>query len=209
MVSAAQLEDVLDRTKHGHRGLGGHRPTGRRRTKRFSRGAGSCRASVARSRRAGRCLSAYVSPTRRNPKSAARSSTCSRIRKDFRQRPEEARGPSPLQRFPNRRTRHAVPAGDLMRRYGRRLQPNNLACIAHSNPLRRHRSLPDLPKGRPDQANGGARQSGNHPGRDHSVMGGEIISEPGGGINPVTGGRNHLGIGGRLPPESAHSPLMF
>ena len=34
-----------------------------------------------RSRQAGRCLTAYVSPTR-NPKSAARSSTCSRIRKD-------------------------------------------------------------------------------------------------------------------------------
>ena len=37
----------------------------------------------------------------------------------FRQRPEEARGLSPFQRFPNRRTRHAKPAGDLMRRYGR------------------------------------------------------------------------------------------
>ena len=56
----------------------------------------------------------------------------------FRQRPEEARGLSPFQRFPNRRTRHAKPAGDLMRRYGRRLQPNNLARMAHRNPLRWH-----------------------------------------------------------------------
>ena len=44
-----------------------------------------------------------------------------------------------------------------------------------------------LPKGRPDQANGGARQSRNDPGRDHSVMGGEIISESGGGIIPLRG----------------------
>jgi transposase, IS5 family len=57
-------------------------PTGQRRTKRCSRDAGSCRASIARSRRAGRCLSACVSPTRRNQKFVARSSTCSRIRKD-------------------------------------------------------------------------------------------------------------------------------
>src|SRR5271165_1921456 len=39
-----------------------------------------------------------------------------------------------------------------------------------------------LPKGRPDQANGGARQSVKDPGRDHSVMGGAIISELGGGF---------------------------
>src|SRR5271154_4554967 len=45
-----------------------------------------------------------------------------------------------------------------------------------------------LPKGRPDQANGGARQSMNDPGRDLSVMGGEIISESGGGIIPLRGG---------------------
>src|SRR5271163_1766573 len=44
-----------------------------------------------------------------------------------------------------------------------------------------------LPKGRPDQANGGARQSTNDPGRDHSVMGGAIISESGGGIIPLRG----------------------
>jgi hypothetical protein len=36
-----------------------------------------------------------------------------------------------------------------------------------------------LPKGRPGQANGGARQSEKDPGRDHSVMGGAIISESG------------------------------
>src|SRR5271166_5317426 len=45
-----------------------------------------------------------------------------------------------------------------------------------------------LPKGRPDQANGGVRQSTKDPGRDHSVMGGAIISESGGGIIPFTGG---------------------
>src|SRR5271163_946158 len=44
-----------------------------------------------------------------------------------------------------------------------------------------------LPKGRPDQANGGARQSTNDPGRDHSVMRGAIISESGGGIIPLRG----------------------
>src|SRR3984957_11019625 len=44
-----------------------------------------------------------------------------------------------------------------------------------------------LPKGRPDQANGGAHQSTKDPGRDHSVMGGAIISESGGGIIPLRG----------------------
>ena len=78
----ARLEDVLDRTNTKKRTSGRTRPTARRRTKRCSRGMGSCRASIARSRRAGQCLSACVSPTRRNPKSAARSSTCLRIRKD-------------------------------------------------------------------------------------------------------------------------------
>ena len=67
--------------EHGERRLGGHGlPLGEER--RCSLGMGSCRASIARSRRAGQCLSACVSPTRRNPKSAARSSTCLRIRKD-------------------------------------------------------------------------------------------------------------------------------
>jgi hypothetical protein len=41
--------------------------------------------------------------------------------------------------------------------------------------------------GRPDQANGSARQSTKDPGRDHSVMGGAIISESGGGIIPLSG----------------------
>src|ERR1700728_5231446 len=52
------------------------------------------------------------------------------------------------------------------------------------------------PKGRPDQANGGARQSTNDPGRDHSVMGGEIISESGGGIIPLRGGAIIPELGG-------------
>ena len=37
------------------------------------------------------------------------------------------------------------------------------------------------------QANGGARQSMDDPGRDHSVMGGAIISELEGGIIPLPG----------------------
>ena len=36
-----------------------------------------------------------------------------------------------------------------------------------------------LPKGRAHQANGGARQCGHDPGRNRSVMGGEITSESG------------------------------
>ena len=36
-----------------------------------------------------------------------------------------------------------------------------------------------LPKGRPDQANGGARQRGHDPGRNRPVMGGEITSDSG------------------------------
>ena len=77
----ARLEDVLDRTNTAsdvwadtaYRSAKNEAMLARR---------GLCRASIARSRRAGRCPSACVSPTRRNPKSAARSSTCSRIRKD-------------------------------------------------------------------------------------------------------------------------------
>src|ERR1700692_531414 len=42
-----------------------------------------------------------------------------------------------------------------------------------------------LPKGRPDQAHGGGRPSRDDPWRDHSVMGGAIISESGGGIIPL------------------------
>src|ERR1700723_3144432 len=42
-----------------------------------------------------------------------------------------------------------------------------------------------LSKGRHDQANGGARQSVNDPGRGSSAMGGAIISESGGGIIPL------------------------
>src|ERR1700749_4420152 len=63
-----------------------------------------------------------------------------------------------------------------------------------------------LPKGRPDQANGGARQGGHDPGRDHSVMGGEIISESGGGIIPLRGARSSRN-GGPLRQESALDPI--
>jgi hypothetical protein len=55
-----------------------------------------------------------------------------------------------------------------------------------------------LPKGRPDQANGGARQCGRDSGRDHSVMGGEIISKSGAGIivEQVTqGGQASFAVG--------------
>jgi len=40
-----------------------------------------------------------------------------------------------------------LPAGDLVRRYRRKLQPNNLARIAHRNPLRWHRSSFGVAKG--------------------------------------------------------------
>src|SRR5271155_3323162 len=53
-----------------------------------------------------------------------------------------------------------------------------------------------LPKGRPDQANGSARQSMKDPGRDHSVMGGAIISESGGDIIPLRGGGIIQELGG-------------
>ena len=59
-----------------------------------------------------------------------------------------------------------------------------------------------LPKGRPDQANGGARQSTNDPGRDHSVMGARS-SRNRGAASFRYEGRHHPGIGGRLPQESA------
>src|SRR5271166_1581918 len=70
-----------------------------------------------------------------------------------------------------------------------------------------------LPKGRPDQANGGARQSTNDPGRDHSVMGGAIISESGGGIIPLRGAASSRNWGAAssgissLTPSSCRSPL--
>jgi hypothetical protein len=60
----------------------------------------------------------------------------------FRQRPGQARDLSALQRLRHGRARNAEPAGDLVRRYRRRLQPNNLARIAHAHPLRWHRLLP-------------------------------------------------------------------
>jgi hypothetical protein len=54
---------------------------------------------------------------------------------------------------------------------------NNLARMAHRNPLRWHRSLPWMPQERSDQANGTPVTSRNHPG----------------GIVPIEG-RDHLGI---------------
>ena len=65
----------------------------------------------------------------------------------FRQRPGEARPVRPLQRLPYCRARHAEPPRDLVRRYAGSLQPNNLARIAHSNPLRWHRSSFGVAKG--------------------------------------------------------------
>ena len=78
----------------------------------------------------------------------------------LRQRPGEPRAVRPFQGLPHRRARHAEPSGDLVRRYRRRLQPNNLARMAHCSPLRRRR----LPEGRSDPANSGVRQSVNDPG---------------------------------------------
>jgi hypothetical protein len=65
----------------------------------------------------------------------------------LRQGPGQARGLRPLQRLPHCRARQAEPPGDLVRRQRRRLQPNNLARIAHPNPLRWHRSSFGLAKG--------------------------------------------------------------
>ena len=65
----------------------------------------------------------------------------------LRQRPGEARAVSPLQRLPHHRAPHAKPPRDLVRRYAGNLQPNNLARIAHSNPLRWHRSSFGVAKG--------------------------------------------------------------
>ena len=61
--------------------------------------------------------------------------------------PGQARAVHPLQCLPHRRARQAKPAGDLVRRYRRRLQPNNLARTAHPNPLRWHRSSFGVAKG--------------------------------------------------------------
>ena len=65
----------------------------------------------------------------------------------LRQRPGEASNVRPFQCLPHRRARHAKPAGDLVRRNAGKLQPNNLARIAHSNPLRWHRSSFGVAKG--------------------------------------------------------------
>ena len=65
----------------------------------------------------------------------------------LRQRPGQPRILRPLQRLPHRRARHAEPAGDLMRRNREKLQPNNLARMAHPNPLRWHRSSFGVAKG--------------------------------------------------------------
>src|SRR5277367_5515575 len=68
-----------------------------------------------------------------------------------------------------------------------------------------------LPKGGPDQANGGARQSTNDPGRDHSVIGGEIISESGGGIIPLRGAassRNWGAASSGISTESADVVML-
>ena len=70
------------RTNTARRRLGGYGlPVGGRTKRMLARRGLVSRTSIARSRQAGRCLSACVSPTRRNPKSAARPSTCSRIQK--------------------------------------------------------------------------------------------------------------------------------
>ena len=64
-----------------------------------------------------------------------------------RKRPDEARGFSPLQHLSRRRTGHTEPTGDLVRRQAGKLQPNDLARIAHPNPLRWHRSSLGVAKG--------------------------------------------------------------
>ena len=63
------------------------------------------------------------------------------------QGPGRGRGSTPVRCFPHSRAGDAKPAGDLVRRYAGKLQPNNLARIAHPNPLRWHRSSFGVAKG--------------------------------------------------------------
>ena len=86
----------------------------------------------------------------------------------------------PFEGLAHRRAGKPHPPRDLVLRQAGRLQPNSLARTAHINPLRWLRLLFwALPKGRPDQANGGA------PGRIIELWGGGgIIPLQRGGIIP-------------------------
>ena len=74
-----------------------------------------------------------------------------------------------------------------------KLQPNNLARIAHRNPLRWHHPPLDCQRG--DLIRPTAAPANPDPGRDHSVMGGAIISEWG-AASFRYGGRHHLDLRG-------------
>src|ERR1700690_4354729 len=65
-----------------------------------------------------------------------------------------------------------------------------------------------LPKGRPDQANGVARQSTKHTDRDHSVMGGAVISELVGDIITLRGAASSRNWGAASSgiSNNAHQP---
>jgi hypothetical protein len=82
-------------------------------------------------------------------------------------------------------------------------QPNNLARIAHRNPLRWHRSLPwDCQRGdliRPTAAPANPRKT---PGGIIPLWGAQS-SRNRGAASFRYGGRHHPGIRGRLPQESA------
>ena len=95
----------------------------------------------------------------------------------LRQRPGQSGALRALDRLPHRRARHAETPGYLVRRNRCGLQPNNLARMAHRNPLRWHGPLPldcqrsDLIRPTTDPVT--AR---NHPGGIIPLQGGEIIS---------------------------------
>ena len=109
--------------------------------------------------------------------------------------PGQARAVHPLQCLPHRRARQAASAGDLVRRYRRRLQPNNLARTAHPDPLRWHLILlwgcqrgdlirPTAAPANPQMTPGGiiplwGRDHLGIGGRHHSVTRGDIIQELG------------------------------
>ena len=65
----------------------------------------------------------------------------------LRQGPGQACAVRPLQCLTHRPARQVKSAGDLVSRYAGKLQPNNLARIAHPNPLRWHRSSFGVAKG--------------------------------------------------------------
>src|SRR6202035_2801430 len=118
--------------------------------------------------------------------------------------PASQKKKKPLQCQPDRRRRHAHPAGDLVDCHPGRLQTKHIAHLAHRGPLCWHRPLPWQAKGA--DAKRASRDavrpvtirttSSRNSGRNHLGTSSEIKSEWRARAPP---GR------GRLPPESALS----